>query len=67
MFLCCVKRNSEKVGRVLRSFLLSVLGVSVAVGHRVDGIVSPEEKSAARGMNGKHIVVITRICALVLI
>jgi len=34
--------------------VLSVLGIDVAVGYRVDGIVSPEEKSAARERINTH-------------
>ena len=34
--------------------LLSVLGINVTEGHRVDGIVSPEEKPAARERKINH-------------
>lgn len=38
------------LGKTRSSFLLSVLGIGVTVGHRVDGVVPPEEKSAGRQM-----------------
>lgn len=37
------------IGWLEKRFLLPVLGIDVTVGYRVDGIVPPEEESAARG------------------